>query len=133
MKVYIATKFEDRHIASEWVRHLEHAGIQITHDWPSVEADSDEQVTGEMRNICAAQDFAGVLAADFVWVLAPKTGGRGCWTEMGIALARGIPVVLSGAGVGLNIFDEFSKNFSSHGDAYAYLLQQCDLQSNIRA
>lgn len=130
MKVYVATKFEDKRFASFWMGLLRAAGIEITHDWSAAEQDSDAQATDEERTEHAMLDFQGVLDADLVWILAPKASGSGCWTEMGIALGRNIPVVLSGA-VGRNIFDEFTTNFPDHLAAFLHILSLLD-RSTIR-
>lgn len=132
MKIYIATRFEDKPLAAYWVKRLRDAGIEITHNWSAVEEVNDAAANPARRTEYAEADFNGVVSADLVWVLSPEVGGRGCWTEMGIALGRQIPVVLSGA-LGLNIFDEFSMNFRTHTAAFRHIKMRAGVQRKILA
>ena len=123
MRVYVATKFEDSAVASYWLDRLRKQGIDISHDWTAVEEIDDLVNQPITRRRYAEDDFRGVACADLVWVLAPKEGGRGCWTEMGFAIALQIPVFVSGEGVGKNLFDAFASCSVTHEQAFADILK----------
>ena len=100
MKVYIATSFVQKELAQKWRDALIKEGIEISHDWTVVENPFSERgevdVPEEMQREWARDDFNGACSADIVWVLAPQTGGCGCWVEMGAAMATGRRVIVSG-------------------------------------
>ena len=96
MRLYVAAKWEDRPNARRWMDMLERAGHTITYDWTHAEQMSREQ---------AEKDRDGVLSADAVVVVAERDL-RYCGTvcEMGMALAKGIPVYLTGHALDKCIF-----------------------------
>jgi hypothetical protein len=100
MKVYIATSFVQKELAQKWRDALIKEGIEISHDWTVVENPFSDRgelgVPEEMQREWARDDFNGACNADVVWVLAPETGGCGCWIEMGVAIKAGAKVVVSG-------------------------------------
>lgn len=81
---------------------LKAKGHEITYDWTNDDADAgplDEFMIPENFEIARAiaqRDLNGVRFADLVLFIPPKDGGRGCYTEMGMALALGIPVIVRG-------------------------------------
>jgi hypothetical protein len=100
MKVYIATSFVQKELAQKWRDALIKEGIEISHDWTVVENPfSDRGELGvpiELQREWAEDDLAGVVNADVVWVLAPHTGGCGCWIEMGVGIESHRTVIVSG-------------------------------------
>jgi nucleoside 2-deoxyribosyltransferase len=85
--VYVATAYHNRQARDPVIAALAEAGITITYDWANEPEESLEQA--------AQADFDGVAEADAFVVLLP--GGKGTHVELGIALGRGVPVVLCAA------------------------------------
>lgn len=89
MRIYVATKFEERERAREVMFALVAAGHSITYDWTTNEEFSVAQ---------AARDRQGVMDADALVFIAEKDlAYRGAWVEFGIAVARNIPIYILGA------------------------------------
>ena len=88
MKVYIATKWENKRGAQNAAQILEAKGYEVTHRW--FEAGVEE---GFNLRECAENDLEGVRAAD-VFVLLSYPHKRGAFVEMGYFLAAhpGAPV-----------------------------------------
>jgi hypothetical protein len=109
MKVYVAAKFEAKEAARTAMAALVSAGHEITHDWTAHEEPAlpgDGSLTDAQRDFfrdCAADDFTGVFEAD-VLVLLNHEHGKGMFTEMGIALAYGMPVFVVDIAKARNIF-----------------------------
>ena len=98
MKVYVATKWENRPEASEVMRYLEGRGHEVTYDWTVQEQESAEQ---------AIADINGVLRAERLVILAHQTlPYRGVYVELGAALASCVPVYLVGDGLDLCLFSK---------------------------
>jgi hypothetical protein len=93
VRVYIAARGEDQALAAEVRAHLSLAGIGCTARW------IDQSLTNESHDE-AQQDIEDVRAAHVLVLLKPidshrrTTGGH--HVETGIALERGLPVVLLG-------------------------------------
>ncbi len=86
MKCYVASRFnaDGKRVTRDLHERLTAAGHSITHDW----TDEDK---GDDPSECALRDFDGVWDAD-VLVMVPFPFCRGTWVELGIALARFLPV-----------------------------------------
>ena len=94
--IYVATKWEVREKAAELMAELKRRGHTITYDWTKHEQESEAQ---------AVIDLQGVMAADALVVIADQPYEfRGTYTEMGVAAARNIPILLIGTGADRNIF-----------------------------
>lgn len=97
MKIYIAGKWEEKERVREVMQQLIVAGHSITYDWTKDESSFTERQ--------ALADREGVLEADaFVGVFEKDLRYSGALVEMGIAVARGIPVHILGNAVDGNIF-----------------------------
>lgn len=87
MRVYVASKFENRDAARAAHTLLRLAGHEVTFDW------TDEGEAGRTRRVSAWLDFAGARAAHVTIVLAdydPAFGPmRGALIEAGVTLAAG--------------------------------------------
>jgi hypothetical protein len=119
VKVYVATRYEDKAEAARWIQRLRDLDIEVTHDWTAVEEAGADPV---LRRSYACADMQGVRDADVVWLLAPEDGGRGCWTELGAALALHKYVVVSGPGVRKNIFDTLASiTTPSHLEGFEFM------------
>lgn len=90
-KVYIACGLNHASTASSVMREFRIAGFEVTYDWTE-----HNKVKGwdRLRTV-ASLEANGVAQADVLVALA-SMGGRGTHTEIGMALAHGIPVVLIG-------------------------------------
>jgi nucleoside 2-deoxyribosyltransferase len=96
MKVYVATKWEEKGRAREVMDQLEAAGHSITYDWTTSEQFSSEQ---------ARLDLYGVMTADALVFLAEQDlNYRGAYVELGVALATGIPVIVVGRAIDRCLF-----------------------------
>ncbi len=88
MKIYVASKYEERTQVRKLMDVLEAAGHTITYDWTSNEEDSASQ---------AWHDAMGVITAEaFVFLAEKDLPYCGALVEMGIALGKGIPVYVVG-------------------------------------
>ena len=87
---YLASGLENASQVSAVAARLRAAGWQQTYDWT---VHGSVAGTGARRIAeVAAAESKGVMEADVVVVLLP--GGRGTHVELGMAVGRGIPVVL---------------------------------------
>jgi len=98
MKVYLAASSHNLDEARWAMAQLRQRGIEVALDWTdSAERDLDTfGVSDDERRDEAHADLDAVLASDAVWVLTSGHPTSGMWCEMGAAMARGIPVVVSG-------------------------------------
>lgn len=98
MKVYVAGKWEEKERVREVQEQLRAAGHTITHDWTS-------EPLGAVPLECALLDKEGVLSADaYVGVFEKDLPYKGAMSELGIAIARGIPCYILGTYCDRNIF-----------------------------
>lgn len=83
MKIYLAGKWSEKHVAREKMNDLEKLGHTITHDWTSYESDPDNSLQD-----MADHDVNGVMSADaYIGTFDdPKYAYRGTFTELGVAL-----------------------------------------------
>lgn len=102
MKVYVAGRVKQIprvQVVRDWLREEGHS---ITFDWtgPEGEQRSDWSKAPDVARGLADRERRAVLAADVVvlvgWGCAEGEGGLGCFIEVGVALALGIPVVIVG-------------------------------------
>ena len=100
MKVYVATKWEERDYAQAVMQRLIALGHTISYDWTVVEQISQTQ---------ADLDMAGVVSADALLFLAEKDlSYKGALAELGAALATKKRVILLGHGADNCIFTHHS-------------------------
>lgn len=98
MRVYVAGKWEEKARVREVQQQLRDAGHVITHDWTSEE---EVGITQEH----AVNDKNGVLTADaFIGIFEKDLRYSGALSEMGIAIAKGIPIHILGDAINNNIF-----------------------------
>ncbi len=101
-------------------------GIHITHDWISVIAARGEanptNATFHERTQWAAEDLAGVRAADVLWLLMPPGISDGAFYECGYADALGKNIVISGPGAERTIFTSRGNCFTSDEAAYDHII-----------
>lgn len=142
-KIYIATSREFMGEAKAFAEVLTGLGHTITHPWwEDVErlgTVDNQAADGEELFACAIADVAGVEAADLFWLLAPATGGTGCWVELGMAIAcrdlgddtdevppDGRHVIVSGAcdRTLFTILNEVDECFDTHDSAFAFITRE---------
>jgi hypothetical protein len=81
MKFYIASGFKNKGLVQKMAKDIQtQLGWQHTYDWTL----NDRAETIETLADIGVKEFKGVLESDVVIVILP--GGKGCHTEMGIAL-----------------------------------------------
>jgi hypothetical protein len=90
VKVYVATKWENRFAAWNWMRKLESKGHVITHDWTQEDAGNADN---DYLRTCAAKDVQGVKDCDAL-VLINHPAVCGALVEFGIALGLGKHLIL---------------------------------------
>lgn len=127
MNIYIAGSSQEAAIVADYMQRLRAAGHIITFDWTvsvlaATEPDSELPYSERVRH--AREDVSGVYACDLFWLLVPKTGSRGAWVELGVALgfrqsmlARR-SIFVSGdyrASIFTSLADEF---YETHKEAY---------------
>jgi nucleoside 2-deoxyribosyltransferase len=95
MRIYIATRFTNLEEYRQAKDALESLGHVISHDW-SGEKVGDRQGTEleEFLNGCAVKDMYGVVTADALLVIN-HADARGTLVEMGMAIAKEIPVFVA--------------------------------------
>jgi hypothetical protein len=132
MRVYVATAFPNKATASLWMGRLREVGIGITHDWTAVEAPpgphGETALPIKEQQHHAILDMRGVMDANLVWIIAPETGGTGCWFEMGVAAGLQLASLWHGAGrrppqvfvsgPRRSIFTSVFRHFERHEDAF---------------
>jgi hypothetical protein len=80
---------------------LERKGHTITHDWVTPVRHEgyanppDASLYARLK--WGRDDLAGVDACQVLWILMPSKEGFGAGVELGYAIAKGIPIVVSGA------------------------------------
>lgn len=115
VRIYVAAKFEEGPRVQKVYEKLRARGHTITHDWTNEDAEKFKNVEGYASQ-CAQNDFNGVCSADAV-LLFNHDRLYGGATEMGIALARDVPVYVVGRDIRENIFFNMSKDMiSCHPD-----------------
>ena len=94
MKVYLASRYQERLTIQELARMLTERGIAVTSRWLAGDHDDAPHV------LCATEDFEDIDAADVLAIWNPPhhhgTGSGGRHVEVGYAIARGKRVVLMG-------------------------------------
>jgi hypothetical protein len=101
-RIYVAGCREDLVRIRQFNTKLRAAGWTITHDWTeAVLANAnrpDATIPADEQRSYANDDWDGVCNADAFWLVAPSTGGTGCWIEFGMAVSSAITtIVVSGA------------------------------------
>ncbi|KKN86889.1 hypothetical protein LCGC14_0264510 [marine sediment metagenome] len=82
MKLYVAGKYTDRERVSEIMRILEKQGHEIVFDWT-------KSSNNDFREV-ALEDLRAIKEAD-AFYLVYSNELQGAWTELGAALAYGLP------------------------------------------
>lgn len=96
MRVYLATKFEEGPRVKAVAMALEAAGHTITYKWWF----NDEFTTEQ-----ASKDMAGVMTANALVFIAEKDlPYKGAFVELGMAIARNLPVYIMGNAIDACIF-----------------------------
>lgn len=94
LKVYVASKWENKRRVREVMGMLELSGHEITYDWTHQEVDTRTQ---------AIRDLRGVVDADvYVGIFEEEASYKGALVEMGAALALGKPVYILGDWSGID-------------------------------
>lgn len=133
IRVYVAGAWIERETrAIPVIKALREAGVTITHDWTldsnevSNAATSDSELAKEYRLEHAKLDQQGVFTADYVLLLAPtERGASGAWTEFGMALGKGIPVIVAGGQPRCTLFTELAiRIFDTDAEGVAFLTEE---------
>lgn len=93
MKIYVASKFENKEVVREVYKQLKENEFKITCDWTNHQKTSDKKPKHILKKQ-AIEDYQGICDADILLFLPP--GGKGTHIEIGIAMGKGTPVVIIG-------------------------------------
>jgi hypothetical protein len=137
MRIYVASPFPNKAEVQHWQQKLKDAGHTITHDWTTAEepARGETAMPLDEQRRHAVADMRGVLTADYVWVIAPATGGTGVWFEMGMAVGLQVafiacpdapfpPLVIVSGVSPRSIFTSLVHYEETHEEAFGYLLAE---------
>jgi hypothetical protein len=116
MDVYVASKAENYPVVRLFMRALEDAGHDITHDWThQVEHFGASPPSIDMRRQSAMDDEKGVRACD-VFILVMHKGMVGSLIEFGMALALNKEIYIVGDVMNLPVDSIFfdSTEFTWH-------------------
>lgn len=101
-KVYVATKFGQVELARAAMMMVLRAGHAITYDWTHERETCgaidqfDIPLDRAVAENVAQADLRGVMDADWLVVLTTETGGRGMFTELGLAYTAGVAILAVG-------------------------------------
>lgn len=128
LRVYVAGASVEVDMCAEFIGRLRVAGAVITHDWTSsVRANggaADASMPRAHRAAMVVEDFAGIAAADVVWVLVPEAQTIGAWVELGYARGLRKRVHVSGPHSRRTIFTEFCAHHETHEDAFRHFAER---------
>ncbi len=98
LKVYVASKFEEKDRVREVMKSIKVMGCMITHDWTSQDATRP-------RSEWADGDVVGVTNANlFLGLFEKELDYKGALTELGIAIGQGKKIWIVGHGADRDIF-----------------------------
>lgn len=94
MWVYVAGKFEHKAAVRAIQASVQDRGHTITHDWTQEDLGSRTGLAAHsyLRE-CAKADVEGVINADVI-ILLNNPNGFGLMVELGVAIAKNIPVIV---------------------------------------
>ena len=121
MKIYIAGSSLERERYREAIRGIED---RITFNWDAHLTLHENATDSERRVLfesASQRCLAGVLSADALVLLIPKTKSHGAWFEAGVAYGARIPIYAVGYG-NVDIWGEaFTQSFRTMADCIEYL------------
>jgi nucleoside 2-deoxyribosyltransferase len=130
-RIYLASATEQYALVERYADELRRRDFEITFEWtPDVRASGfkpDSELSDIHRRYVAKMDSFGVKEAGLVWVLTPtmKEHGCGMWVEMGMAIALGKRVVVSGPLARRTVFAELCEAvIPSHDAAFDYICKK---------
>lgn len=82
-------------MVAKYIARLQAEGIEVTEDWTKCEGYT-RLFTPEENRVQAQKNMTAIMAADTLWLLAPDVLSEGSSTELGIAVALGKDVIVSG-------------------------------------
>jgi hypothetical protein len=129
MKVYVGGASLEIDLIEKMIGDLLEQGVQITHDWTEDIRHTSQftSVPESYRRACAVEDLHGVAKANLVWILSPPADihSIGCWVEMGYAIAKQKPVLISGPLAPSNIFAllDSVRRYDKHEEAFDHILR----------
>jgi nucleoside 2-deoxyribosyltransferase len=145
MLIYVAGGWLEKDtIVVPLLRRLRAEGIEVSYDWtgdgPSAvtveeHIKAEASLSQDERKMFAFRDYEGVKNADLVWLVVPGyEGSTGSWTELGLALAFGKPVIVSGAGHKKNIFTTLSQQIcETHEEGFQKVLRVKELIKDLQS
>lgn len=115
--VYVASAFTDYERTRAAQEALRNNGLEISYDWTVALEEyplGDSSTDSVERRKAANVDMQGVIDADALLLLTPSntTQGCGCWVELGIAMALGKRIVVTGKQRDRTIFCELAERYT---------------------
>lgn len=126
MRIYVAGSSAELERAAKWIELLTLSELTVTHNWPenirAVGEANPKAVSTEDSARWASECMDGVQRAQLLWLLMPTGGSFGAFTELGVALQRKIPIVVSGPLLYRSIFVSLAERvFDEDVVALAYI------------
>lgn len=129
MKIYVAAASAELHRATGAMTYLRAHGHEVVGDWTQdvAELGANTGLSDTERRRAVHLCVSGILGADAIVLLWPKTETRGAWIEFGIALGLGKgfaepPVYTVGARKDDTVFYEMAtKHFERLGHLVEWL------------
>lgn len=129
--IYVASATEQLVLVEHYVDRLRSAGFLITYEWTKDVREGgfkpDVELSDVQRRYAARMDSHGVKMADMVWVVTPATKSQGCgmWIEMGMALALGKRIIVSGPLSRRSVFAELAEAvYDDHEHALEHIFKK---------
>ena len=88
LRVYVASKWENKQRVREIMYMLQAVGHEITYDWTTCEVSNRQQAILDLRGVADADVFVGIFEQEASY--------KGALVELGAALALGKPVYILG-------------------------------------
>lgn len=122
--IYVASKFQNREIVRGYIDRLEEKGYEVIYDWTRGSEGSEDELSEAKRFEIALIERDAAMKADYFWLLFPEEGGRGCFIELGMALASNHTVLISGH-LEKSLFSTLSdETFEEHEEAFSFLTKE---------
>lgn len=124
LRIYIAGASSEPERVRRWMNAARAQGWYLTLDWLALvdaQGTANAGMCDEDRESAAAADWRAVREADVIWVLAPERASIGAWVELGMAIALGKRIVLSGSTRERTIFGALGAEYSTDELAFEAL------------
>jgi nucleoside 2-deoxyribosyltransferase len=129
VRVYVAGASRELDRVDAFIAAMLARGHELALDWRepirerTAAGGTDTDLADDAARVFAVEDLTAICGADLFILLAPAEGGSGCWVELGFAISRGIPIVVSGPAARRSVFTRLAGIADRDEDALAMLDQ----------